>query len=183
MFSRKSFNQLIYFLSNFRHSIDLGFDIKEARNRATSKTASKYVVTTNTIEDLLRRRLGFDNISQFDYLLDKWIQGNHSELNTRIFKYVGTSERIIINNFFLGNNKSISTDISSKKEKFTQYVVNIHDDYILKTVSSEDDLSPSDWIERTISEILDERKYKIISELLNNLSDMERQKFLREYYL
>jgi hypothetical protein len=100
MMNSKTVRQILEVLALFRVKHANGDPLTVARQEAIREVARRYGVAYQTIEDACRRRLGFDEVSQFDTLLQDWVGGEYLPLMNQLTSRASSVTHTEIATFF-----------------------------------------------------------------------------------
>jgi hypothetical protein len=95
-----SVQQLLEVLDRTRRNFKQGVPQPTAYQDAVRDVSRHYGVTYQTIGDLCRRRLAFREISEFMFLLDRWLRGDSEQLRRRLRQRSAPTTHDIIDRFF-----------------------------------------------------------------------------------
>src|SRR6266851_8701559 len=112
-FRPNSVSQILAVLRYIQQYVGNGDAFVDARHRATQTVAQEQTppIRYQTIEDLYRRRLGLKEVSEFDDLIQQWMDGDSKALSQILIRHAQEATRNTIVRFFQDEN--IRVGISS----------------------------------------------------------------------
>jgi len=100
MLERRTIEQILAVLNDFKTFFDQGNSIPRAYRRAVKATAQKYNVRYQTIGDACRRRLGCEMVEGFYKLLQEWVRGEPWGLRDLLLKHASPDDRPAVFDLF-----------------------------------------------------------------------------------
>jgi hypothetical protein len=112
-FRPTSISQILAVLHYIRQYAGNGDTLIGVRHRATQAVAQEQTppIRYQTIEDLYRRRLGLKKVSEFDDLVQQWMDGDSEPLSQILIKHAQKATHSTIVRFF--HNETIKAEIPS----------------------------------------------------------------------
>jgi hypothetical protein len=103
-FRSNSVSQILAVLRYIQQHARNGNTLVSARHRATQAVAQEQTppIRYQTIEDLYRRRLGLKKVSEFDDIVQRWIDGDSEPLSQILIRHAQPATHNLIIQFFQG---------------------------------------------------------------------------------
>lgn len=114
MLRTNSVSQILAVLRYIQQDAGNGEALLAARHKATQKVAQEQSppIRYQTIEDLYRRRLHLEKVSDFDTLVQRWMDGDSELLSRRLIDNADPTTHSLITQFFQA--QSLTTDTPAK---------------------------------------------------------------------
>lgn len=172
MLTPTSVEQALMVLSRISAANRAGLPVLQACHRAISETSKHYGKTYQTIEDLIRRRLGLERIDDFHALIEKWMEGQPAELRDLLLSHSDPAMRANVRDFFETGGavemvREFGGPSASRPQTLEQFTFSLDRETAkkLRVLALMDDSDgTSGWLSNAIPKLIDDRYREFLLE-------------------